>query len=318
MTYVSTKLKREIQIDEIITIHYFEYMKDFYFAGEAHDFWEFLYVDKGSINVKAGNTEFLLHTGDVIFHKPNEFHAIRSSGEKPPNLVAISFYCSSPAIAFFHNKYFTLNLREKELISLIIAEARQAFATPLHIPSVEQVALNDSAPFAAGQLILNYLEQFLIETRRAHSDPDNAKPASLPFRSNIFTAKSDNLEHLVQYMEFHICEQLSVQDLCNASSLSRSALQALFKREKGCGAMEYFNHLKIERAKEIIRDGKMTHTEIAHFLSYSSLQYFSRQFKKATKMSPLEYASSVKDITDTVKNVTTRIVPPTKNTPNED
>ena len=42
-------------------------------------------------------------------------------------------------------------------------------------------------------------------------------------------------------------------------------------------------------AKEIIRDGSMNMTELACFLSYSSLQYFSKQFKKATGMSPLEY-----------------------------
>ena len=30
MTYIETALKREITIDSIITIHYFEYMKDFY------------------------------------------------------------------------------------------------------------------------------------------------------------------------------------------------------------------------------------------------------------------------------------------------
>ena len=48
MTYIETKLKREIVIDSIITIHYFEYMRDFVFRGEFHDFWEFMYVDKGS------------------------------------------------------------------------------------------------------------------------------------------------------------------------------------------------------------------------------------------------------------------------------
>ena len=47
MTYVKTQLKREITIPAIVTIHYFEYMKDFAFKGESHDFWEFLYVDKG-------------------------------------------------------------------------------------------------------------------------------------------------------------------------------------------------------------------------------------------------------------------------------
>lgn len=33
MTYIETKLKREIVIDSIITIHYFEYMRDFVFRG---------------------------------------------------------------------------------------------------------------------------------------------------------------------------------------------------------------------------------------------------------------------------------------------
>lgn len=46
MTYVKTHLKREIVINSIITIHYFEYIRDFIFHGEAHDFWEFAYVDK--------------------------------------------------------------------------------------------------------------------------------------------------------------------------------------------------------------------------------------------------------------------------------
>ena len=51
--------------------------------------------------------------------------------------------------------------------------------------------------------------------------------------------------------------------------------------------MEYFNGLKIQRAKDMIRDGRKNLTEIAGFLSYSSLPYFSKQFKKATGMAPM-------------------------------
>ena len=43
MTYVKTKLQHSIDIDAIITLHYFEYMKNFEFKGESHNFWEFLY-----------------------------------------------------------------------------------------------------------------------------------------------------------------------------------------------------------------------------------------------------------------------------------
>ena len=46
MTYIPTPLKREIIIDAVVTIHYFEYMRDFVFPGESHDFWEFLYVTR--------------------------------------------------------------------------------------------------------------------------------------------------------------------------------------------------------------------------------------------------------------------------------
>lgn len=46
----------------------------------------------------------------------------------------------------------------------------------------------------------------------------------------------------------------------------------------------------------------MNLTEIAYFLSYSSLPYFSKQFRIATGMSPSAYASSVKGITDALRN----------------
>ncbi len=96
MGYVSTRMKKEINIESIVTIHYFEYMKNFVFQGESHDFWELLYVDKGEVSVRAENEWLTLHAGDIIFHRPNEFHAFESIGEKAPNLVAISFYCFSP------------------------------------------------------------------------------------------------------------------------------------------------------------------------------------------------------------------------------
>jgi len=306
MTYISTKLKRDIEINEIITVHYFEYMKDFYFAGESHNFWEFLYVDKGRVTVRGGKREYLMDAGNIIFHKPDEFHTIRSEGNKAPSLVAVSFQCNSPAMSFFHNLCCILSDRERQLIAFILSEARKAFSTPLHLPSVEQVTVNPEAPFGAQQLVLLYLECLLVEIKRRYISGDTENILTSPFKKLSTPSKSDRIEQIIQYMEFHICEQLRVEVLCSALSLSRSALQNLFHQEKGCGAIDYFHHIKIERAKEIIREEKMSFTELAHYLSYSSLQYFSRQFKKATGMSPLEYSNSVKTITNAVNSAAPR------------
>jgi len=55
MAYKSTQLRSSAIVKKVITIHYFEYMSDFSFPGESHDFWEFVCVDKGVIDVMAGD-----------------------------------------------------------------------------------------------------------------------------------------------------------------------------------------------------------------------------------------------------------------------
>ena len=49
MAYYGVDLKNSISIKRIYSIHYFEYMSNFSFAGESHDFWEFIFVDKGQV-----------------------------------------------------------------------------------------------------------------------------------------------------------------------------------------------------------------------------------------------------------------------------
>lgn len=302
MAYVSTKLRQEFKIEEIVTVHYFEYMKNFIFSGESHDFWEILYVDKGRVIVADEYNTYVLNTGDIIFHKPNAFHAIKSIGDNSPNLVAISFLCHSPSMSYFEKYNGTLNMQERVLISQIIEESSHSFITPLNLPAVEQVKIDDLAPFGSQQMILLNLIHLLIEIKRNHlTHEDDSVPKIIS--PTYSSTKANRINKITDYMEEHLCEQLTIHDLCLLSSLSRSSLHTLFSKEKGCGAIEYFNKLKIDYAKDVIRSGVMNFTELAHYLSYGSLQYFSKQFKKSTGMSPLVYSQSVKEITYSISRL---------------
>ena len=75
-------------------IPYYEFDKNFTFEGETHNFWEMVYIDKGKVLIKSESKEMILSQGEIIFHKPNEFHAIRAY-ESEPNFFVISFSCSS-------------------------------------------------------------------------------------------------------------------------------------------------------------------------------------------------------------------------------
>ena len=70
MSYQGIRLPSELSIDQLFSLHYFEYMNSFYFPGESHPFWEFVCVDKGDVTIGAGNRSFVLTRGQIAFMSP--------------------------------------------------------------------------------------------------------------------------------------------------------------------------------------------------------------------------------------------------------
>ena len=77
-------------------------------------------------------------------------------------------------------------------------------------------------------------------------------------------------------------------------NIKEGNLQKLFRDAQGCGVIEFFSTMKIDTAKQMIRDQQLNFTQISDKLGYTSIHYFSRQFKKLTAMTPSEYATSIR------------------------
>lgn len=288
--YIPTVLHREITVDAVVTVHYFEHAKDYMFEGEKHDFWELVYVDKGRLEAVADDQVFELEQGQIIFHKPNEFHNLYANGIIAPNVVIVTFTCKSPAMSYFENKVTYVTARERELLARIIEEGRRAFDGPLGDPYTLQMPRNPEAPFGSEQLITLYLETLLIDMiRHAANENGYTKPSS------SIKTRSDNelVNRIVQYMEDHLNDNLSFSVICQYSAQSATNLKTIFKTVTGQGVMEYYRNLKIDRAKTLLRESNGNITQIADQLGYTSVQYFSRHFKQATGMTPREYTLSV-------------------------
>ena len=290
MAYTAVELRRPIRIDRIITVHYFEYGPDYAFAGESHDFWEIVYVDKGEIIAQAGDVEHLLQKGQMLFHEPGEFHTLKAAGGRAPNVVVITFECEGPAMDFFRGRLLSAGDPERNLMARIVEQAAEAFSTPLDDPLAQHLTRREDAAFGAEQVIGLSLETMLLDMVRRGDSPVVAKPTSL-IRER---SQNEFLSRVQQYLENNIQRRLTLSDICRDNLVGRSYLQKVFREKTGGGAMEYFGNLKIQKAKEMIREGSHNFTEIAALLGYNSIHYFSRHFKKVTGMTPSEYASSVK------------------------
>ena len=131
MQYIGISLDEVFVIEELFSVHYFEFEKNYTFEGEKHDFWEFVYADKGEVEVIADTRRMPLRHGEMICHKPGEFHNILGTGTVAANIVIISFQCSSGHMDFFADKVIRIGDSEKKLLSLIIKETKEAFSSRL-------------------------------------------------------------------------------------------------------------------------------------------------------------------------------------------
>lgn len=293
MEFSWLELEETVTVEKLYSFHYFEYAKGFVFEGEEHDFWEMLYVDKGEVEVRADDRLYELSQGNLIFHKPGEFHTVQVSlRHKPPNLVVLSFACRSPYMKRFENKVASLGRQEQDWLGLLVQEGFRTFQPPYDRPDRHELHIRPDAPLAGQQAFKSHLEMLLIRLLR---NEEASRPAD---RGAQASPKQENaelrlVEQVVAAMKERLAEPLSLSELCRTVHVGKSRLQELFRARQGVGVMEYYKRLKMEEAKSLIREKRYNFSEIAALLGYSSLHYFSRDFKRTTGMSPSDYARSV-------------------------
>lgn len=284
--YTASILNDDLTVKKIYSVHYFEYSPDYAFPGEKHGFWEMIYIDKGQAVITSGTEEILLSQGEAYFHAPDEWHTIKST-KTSPQVIILGFDCQSPAMNFFNKRCVKVGQKQKELISKIISEYTNCFDTPLNKVFCYKLTKRGDTVFGSQQLLKNYISELLIMFFRT----------TLSDRQYPLISKNNDdsrLNFIINYMHSHIEKTLTIPELEKCSSLNKSTICRLFRETFSSSPMQYFHNMKIERAKQLLRENNYNVSQISEILGYSSVHYFSRQFKKLTNMSPIEYSRSVK------------------------
>ena len=287
--YIKHKLSNVVNIGKIVTMHYYEFDKHFKVPGECHDFWEMVYVDSGNIIINAGKTRHTLRSGEIIFHKPNEFHTISSDGKVPSNVFVISFATTSKNMMYFKGKKAVVPKDLKPYIKTLISEGRNTFDLPFNDPALRELTLSKNPPFGGQQIIRTTLEQFLIMFIRKEEENKS--------NTHIFPDKESMDNHLVdsviELLKKNIYSKITINEICASLNYSKTYISKIFNQSCGCTIVEYYTQLKIKEAKVLLRNNANSIAEISNLLCFNDPHYFTRVFKRSTNMSPREYLKSV-------------------------
>lgn len=284
--YIKHRISNIISITKIVTIHYFEFGKDFNFHLEKHDFWEMVYIDSGQANVVVKNKTHLLNQGDVIFIRPNLPHKLCGDCKNSFNAFIISFTSNSNSLNLFSDNVLNVPKPLRKYIALIMSEGENVFILKKNNPYITEMEMHKDIPIGSIQMIRIYLEQFLIMLLRGTAQ-------NLP---NLFTNKENMENHIIvsvkQLLSDNLYGNISVEEICDKLHYSRTYLSKTFKQYCNTTINHYYNDLKIKEAKKLICEGKHNFTQISEMLGFNNPHYFTRVFKKITNMTPTEYLNS--------------------------
>ena len=103
------------------------------------------------------------------------------------------------------------------------------------------------------------------------------------------TSARERIEKSIQFMKGHLREPLNIATLTSLVNLSRSHYTTLFRRVTGYAPLNYLNHLRMQRAVELLNSTNWPIKQISDHLGFSDQFYFSRAFTKMYDHSPSEH-----------------------------
>ena len=118
-------------------------------------------------------------------------------------------------------------------------------------------------------------------------------PTEKPARMVRQNYQDELFERIIAYVENKISEPLTIAEICQQFSLSRSSLQLLFKNAVNQSPKKYISDMKLEKSCQMLRENKYTISEISLKLGYSSIHYFSNAFNQKYQISPSEFAKRI-------------------------
>lgn len=102
------------------------------------------------------------------------------------------------------------------------------------------------------------------------------------------------VDSAVKYIDSNLAEELRVEQIANMLGIDRMYMRNLFVEHVGMSTMEYIMNARMERAKQLLENERMSVSEVATSVGYSDVLAFSKTFKKHIGVSPTEHRTGTK------------------------
>lgn len=263
----------------------------YYLVDEQHPFYkmalhwhketELIYVRSGAMKLTVNDGEHWVREGEVCYIPDGCIH----EGE-PVNCVyeCVDFDLNAPALQIPALQSVRNKIAEENgtIFSLFTGTQPEALACVKRLLSyIQQPHDSLEILFLAG-----LLEFYGIILQKHYYEPNTKK--------GVGAQKMLRLKAVLEYMEANYRQNITLDELSQVAGMSPKYLCRAFREVFHKTPIDYLIDFRMEKACELLLEGRNSITEVAYLCGFNDSSYFSRCFRQYQNLTPKQYQKQKK------------------------
>ena len=242
--------------------------------------------------VKEGRAYFHLPSGDIELTSGHMYMVpsyVPNSYECEPNLDFYYLFVYQRMVSeinLFDIYDFPIEVKSNEAANLLF-ENYCSLYPQLNLPS------RDATEFANHQSYRDYAMAYMkmpfYERMQLHGLVEILFSYFMKHAKQKSVVKDSRIAELLNYIQQHISDVITIDDLADKACLTKSHLIRSFSRTMGITPLQYILRKKIQHAQSLLLSTDMTVNRISEATGFNDVSYFIRLFKKNIGFTPQEY-----------------------------
>lgn len=244
-----------------------------------HDFHKLILFLNGEAQYIIEGKTYPLKPHDILFVSAGEIHRPITFPEKPYERIVI--YASPEFLR--HCGQDKADLSEcfriaQQTSSVMHMPSGENSNLLYHMKKLEQI---DKQQGFANELYVEILFiEFMILLTRSMQDNQLRQ---------LHATYDEKIQQLIEYINSHLGDDLSIDNLARLTYLSKYYLMRKFKSDTGYSIHQYVTSKRLLLARSLLQTTAQSITEICYTCGFRDYSAFSREFKKQFKITPKEY-----------------------------
>lgn len=247
------------------------------FPNHFHDYYVIGFIEKGQRFLSCKNKEYTIEPGDLLLFNPKDNHTCEQIDDRTLDYRCLNIQTdimSKAVLEITGREYLPFFGSQVVFHSDLVPELRE-----LH-----QIIMEEEKDFRKEETFFFLLEQLIEEYTEQEVPADN-------------TEQNIQVRAVCEFLERHYMENITLEDLCKLTGLSKYYLLRSFTKQKGISPYSYLETIRIDRAKKMLEQGSLL-IDTALQTGFSDQSHFSKFFKKFIGLTPRQYRNIFKDQSD--------------------